>query len=96
MHKNPALKGDADLVNAVVASLVNDRSYERGQAFLRASAPAATPFVKEAARHHPSPKVRERAAEVLQGGGGRSVFGSSRSAAVRSSGSRSSVGVFSR
>ena len=78
VRKNPALKGDGDLVNAVIESLANDNSYDRSQAFLRGLGSPATPFVKEAARHHASAKVRQRAAEVLQGSGGtRSAFGSS-------------------
>jgi serine/threonine-protein kinase len=77
VRKNPALKGDGDLVNAVIESLANDNSYDRSQAFLRGLGSAAAPFVKEAARHHASAKVRQRAAEVLQGSGGtRSAFGS--------------------
>jgi len=78
IHKNPALRSDGDLVNAVIESLASDKTYDRSQAFLRSLGPAATPFLKEAARHNPSAKVRERAAEVLQGqGGSRSAFGSS-------------------
>jgi serine/threonine-protein kinase len=80
VRKNPALKGDGDLVNAVIESLASDRTYDRSQAFLRGLGATATPFVKEAARHHASAKVRQRAAEVLQGSGGaRSAPGSSSS-----------------
>ena len=78
IRKNPALKSDGDLVNAVIESLASDKTYDRSQAFLRGLGPAATPFLKEAARRNPSAKVRERAAEILQGAGGqRSAFGSS-------------------
>ena len=78
IRKNPALKSDGDLVNAVIESLASDKTYDRSQAFLRGLGPAATPFLKEAAHSNPSAKVRERAAEVLQGAGGqRSAFGSS-------------------
>jgi hypothetical protein len=78
IRKNPALKSDGDLVNAVIESLASDKTYDRSQAFLRGLGPAATPFLKEAAQRNPSAKVRERAAEILQGGGGqRSAFGSS-------------------
>jgi len=88
VRKNPALKGDGDLVNAVIESLSSDNSYDRSQAFLRGLGGPATPFVKEAARHHASAKVRQRAAEVLQGSGGtRSAFGST---------SRPSSSVFHR
>ncbi len=82
IRKNPELKHDGDLVNAVIESLASDKTYDRSQAFLHGLGPAATPFLKEAAHRNPSTKVRERAAEVLQGagaggGGARSAFGSS-------------------
>ena len=41
----------------------------RSQAFLRSLGPPATPFIKEAAARDPSPKVRERAAELLGSSG---------------------------
>ncbi|HLK91882.1 MAG TPA: protein kinase [Polyangia bacterium] len=66
---NPALKTDGDLVRGAIRSLVSDRGYEKSQAFLRSLGPGATPFIKDAARRDPSPKVRERAAELLEGGG---------------------------
>jgi serine/threonine-protein kinase len=66
---NPKLRTDGDLIRGAIRSLSNDRGYERSQAFLRGLGGAATPFVKEAARHDPSPKVRQRAAELLEGGG---------------------------
>jgi hypothetical protein len=91
IHKNPTLKSDGDLIKAVIDSLASDKSYERSQSFLRGLGGAATPFLKEAARHHGNPKVRQRAAEILDGnGGGRSVFGSS------SSRSSSSGSLFKR
>jgi hypothetical protein len=75
-------------VNAVIESLANDKTYDRSQAFLRGLGAPATPFIKEAAHHHASAKIRQRAAEVLQGSGGsRSAFGST---------SRSSSSVFHR
>ena len=60
--KIPRCKSDGDLVNAVIESLASDKTYDRSQAFLRGLGPAATPFLKEAAQHNPSAKVRERAA----------------------------------
>jgi tetratricopeptide (TPR) repeat protein len=77
VRKNPALKSDADLIKGAIRSLVSDRGYEKSQAFLRSLGPAATPFIKEAAAHDGSPKVRERAAELL--GGGRGWGGGTRS-----------------
>ncbi|HEY5447484.1 MAG TPA: protein kinase [Polyangia bacterium] len=81
VRKNPALKSDPDLIKGAIRSLVSDRGYEKSQAFLRSLGAAATPFLKEAAARDTSPKVRERAAELLGGsgrgwGGGRSSSGS--------------------
>jgi tetratricopeptide (TPR) repeat protein len=69
VHLNPGFKTDGDLIRGAIRALANDRGYERSQAFLRSLGGAATPLVKEAARHDPNPKVRQRAAELLEGGG---------------------------
>ena len=66
---NPALKNDGDLIRGAIRSLASDRGYEKSQAFLRGLGASATPFVKEAARRDPNPRIRERAAEILEGGG---------------------------
>jgi serine/threonine-protein kinase len=87
VRRDPALKSDADLIRDAIAALVSDQAYERAQAFLRSLGSAATLFIKEAARHDASPKIRERAGDILEGGG-RSAFGwSSRSSSSSSSGS---------
>ena len=79
VRKNPALKADPDLIKGAIRSLVSDRGYDRSQAFLRSLGPPATPFIKEAAARDASPKVRERAAELLgssgRGWGSRVVLG---------------------
>jgi hypothetical protein len=69
VHLNPGFKSDGDLIRGAIRSLANDRGYDRSQAFLRGLGGAATPLVKEAAHHDPNPKVRQRAAELLEGGG---------------------------
>ena len=69
VRKSPALKSDPDLIKGAIRSLVSDRGYDRSQAFLRGLGQPAMPFIKEAAARDPSPKVRERAAELLGGGG---------------------------
>jgi tetratricopeptide (TPR) repeat protein len=89
VRKDPGLKADADLIRDAIAALAGDQNYERAQAFLRSLGAPATPFVKEAARHDPNPKIKERAAELLEGGG-RSPFSWS------SSHSSSSGSVFHR
>jgi serine/threonine-protein kinase len=68
--KDPALRSDPDLIKAALRSLSSDRGYERSQAFLRSLGQPAMPFIRDAARRDPSPKVRDRAAELLAGGGG--------------------------
>jgi hypothetical protein len=69
VRKNPALKADPDLIRGAIRSLVSDRGYDRSQAFLRSLGQPAMPFIKEAAAHDGSPKVRERAAELLGSSG---------------------------
>jgi tetratricopeptide (TPR) repeat protein len=66
---NPGFRTDGDLIRGAIRSLSNDRGYERSQTFLRGLGGGATPFLKEAARHDPNPKVRQRSAELLEGGG---------------------------
>jgi hypothetical protein len=75
-RKNPALKADPDLVRDEIAALASDPAYERAQALLRGAGASATPFLKDAARRDPNPKIRERAAATL-GGEGRSAWGRS-------------------
>jgi serine/threonine-protein kinase len=70
VRKNPALKSDPDLIKGAIRSLVSDRGFDRSQAFLRSLGQPAMPFIKEAAAHDGSPKVRERASELLGGRGG--------------------------
>lgn len=69
IHLNPELRTDGDLIRGAIRSLSNDRVYEKSQGFLRGLGGAATPLVKEAAHHDANPKVRQRAAEILEGGG---------------------------
>jgi hypothetical protein len=64
-RKNPALKSDPDLIKDVIAALASDPAAERAESFLRAAGPAATPFLKDAARRDPNPRVRDRAAGLL-------------------------------
>ena len=71
VKKSPALKSDPDLIKGAIRSLVSDRGYDRSQAFLRSLGQPAMPFIKEAAARDASPKVRERAAELVGNGGGR-------------------------
>ncbi|MFL5304166.1 MAG: protein kinase domain-containing protein [Polyangia bacterium] len=72
VRKNPGFRTDGDLIRGVIRSLANDHGYERSQSFLRGLGPAATPYLKEAARRDPNARVRERAAELLGRGGARS------------------------
>ena len=70
---NPELKTDGDLIRGAIRSLVSDRGYQRAQTFLRSLGAPALPFIKEAARRDPNPRVRQRAAELLDGGRGGTV-----------------------
>jgi eukaryotic-like serine/threonine-protein kinase len=83
VRSNPELKTDGDLIRGVIRSLASDRGYERSQTFLRGLGAPALPFIKEAARRDPSPRVRQRAAELLDGGrGGSSWNGGGRQASA--------------
>ena len=84
---NPELKTDGDLIRGTIRSLASDRGYPRSQIFLRSLGAPALPFIKEAARRDPSPRVRERAGEILGGGRGGGWSGGGRQA---------SSGVFKR
>jgi tetratricopeptide (TPR) repeat protein len=84
MTKNPAFRTDGDLIRGAIRSLVSDTVYPRAQSFLRGLGAAAMPFIKEAVRRDLSPKVRQRASQLL--GGGRAWSG----------GSGSSTGMFKR
>jgi eukaryotic-like serine/threonine-protein kinase len=84
IKKNRAFRTDGDLIRGAIAALVSDAAYPRAQAFLRGLGAAAVPFLKDAARRDPSPRVRERAGELLGGGHGGSHV------------SRSSSGMFKR
>jgi hypothetical protein len=79
VQKDPALKSDPDLIKGAIASLVSDRGYERSQGFLKSLGAPATPFIKTAAQRDGNPKVRDRAAELLdrsgRGWSGRSSSG---------------------
>ena len=67
VRRNPALKSDPDLVKDVIQALASDASAEHAESFLRGAGAPAKPFLKEAARRDPNPKVRDRAAELLAG-----------------------------
>ncbi len=76
MRKNPAFRADGDLIRGAIRSLASDSGSRRSQAFLRGLGAPAQPFLKEASERDPSPKVRQRAAEILgakrnSGGGSR-------------------------
>jgi serine/threonine-protein kinase len=82
-RKNPALKSDPDRIKDVIGALASDTAAERAEAFLRSSGTSATPFLRDAAKRDPNPRVRDRAAALLSGGGS--------SWSSRSSGSGSSL-----
>jgi hypothetical protein len=93
VREDPALKADPDLIKGAIQSLVSDPTYERSQTFLRGLGAPSVPFVKEAAQHDPSAKVRDRAAALL--GASRPSHGwatrSASSTPSRSAASRSSI-----
>ncbi len=82
VRENPAFKSDGDLVRGAIRSLVSDGGYQRSQAFLRGLGAAAQPFIKEASRRDPNPKIRQRATEILGSVRSRSLFGGSRTSSL--------------
>ena len=87
VRSNPELKTDGDLIRGTIRSLASDRGYQRSQSFLRGLGAPALPFIKEAARRDPNPRVRERAGEILGGG---------RAGGWSGGGRQASSGVFKR
>jgi hypothetical protein len=69
VRKNPALAADGDLIRGAIRSLASPRGTERSEAYLRGLGAPALPFLKEASLRDKNPRVRERAAEILRGGG---------------------------
>jgi eukaryotic-like serine/threonine-protein kinase len=62
---DPARRGDRTLIKLLIGSLDGDRRGERA-AFLRELGSAAQPPLRDAARSHPNPKVRARAADLTR------------------------------
>ena len=89
---NPELKIDGDLIRGAIRSLVSDRGYQRSQTLLRSLGAPAVPFIKEAARRDPNPRVRQRASEMLEGGRG----GNGGMASWSAGGRQASSSVFKR
>ena len=64
IRRDSRLRGDATMLATVIGSLDSDKRGERA-AFLRELGDPALPQLRAAARNHPNPKVRARAAELL-------------------------------
>ena len=63
---DPKLRSDPALVKHLVSALRSDKIGSDVVAHLRRLGPAARPHLQAAARSHPSPRVRARAAEILK------------------------------
>ena len=63
---DPKLRSDPALVKHLVSALRSDKIGSDVAAHLRRLGPAARPHLQAAARSHPSPRVRARAAELLR------------------------------
>jgi serine/threonine-protein kinase len=66
IHADPARKSDTQTIDLVVASLENDRFAPDAETFLRELGAPARAQVKEAAKNHPNPRVRERARDLVR------------------------------
>ena len=63
---DPERKKDPALINEVIACLQSDKAFDEASAYLRELGPAALPALRDAAKNHPSPHVRTRAAELVR------------------------------
>jgi hypothetical protein len=57
---------DHELIAQTIAALDSDKANEKAAALLRELGPAARPQLQAAAKSHPKPRVRTRAAELLR------------------------------
>jgi tetratricopeptide (TPR) repeat protein len=74
IRRDPQRRGDPVLIRHVIDSMQNDGFAPAAQDFLRELGTPARDEVKEAARNHPSARVRERARELLRDWGRRPLF----------------------
>jgi eukaryotic-like serine/threonine-protein kinase len=63
---DPSYRSDPALLRHVVAALQSDKAGDQAADYLRALGAIARPSLQEAARSHPHPRVRARAAEILK------------------------------
>jgi serine/threonine-protein kinase len=71
---DPQRRSDPVLIKEVIDSLQSDRFASTAEDYLRELGSVAKPHVKEAARSHPSRRVRERARDLLRDWGRRPLF----------------------
>ena len=71
---DPQRRADPVLIKQVIDSLQSDRFASTAEDYLREMRSVAKPHVKEAARSHPSRRVRERARDLLRDWGRRPLF----------------------
>ena len=63
---DPKYRGDPALLDDLISALQSDKVGDDVAAHLRGLGPVARPQLKEAAKQHPSQRVRQRAAEILK------------------------------
>ena len=71
---DPQRRADPVLIKQVIDSLQSDRFASTAEDYLREMGSVAKPHVKNAARSHPSRRVRERARDLLRDWGRRPLF----------------------
>jgi len=74
IRRDPQRRADPVLIRHVIDSLQNDRFASAAEDFLRELGSPAKAEVKAATRNHPSPRVRERARDLLRDWGRRPLF----------------------
>jgi serine/threonine-protein kinase len=68
-------KSDPVLIRHVISALQSDKAGDQAAQHLHALGANARPALREAARSHPNPRVRTRAAEILQPPSAQPIFG---------------------
>ena len=63
---DPKYRGDPALLDDLISALQSDKVGDDVAAHLRGLGPVARPQLKQAAKQHPSQRVRQRAAEILK------------------------------
>jgi hypothetical protein len=74
IRNDPERRNDTQTIDLVIGSLESDRFSRDAEDFLRELGAPARAQVKEAAKSHPNPRVRQRARDLLRDWARRPLF----------------------